>query len=1048
MTKIIISIALFLFCCSNLTTAQSPQQVLSTPLDSLYQGLKFRNIGPFRGGRSVASCGVISDPLTYYMGSTGGGIWKTTDAGIKWTNISDGQLNTGSVGAIEVAPSDPNVIYVGMGEHPVRGVMTSHGDGMYKSEDAGKTWTHKGLPMSRHIAEIKIHPSNPDVVYVAVQGAVHGDSEDRGVYKTVDGGESWDKVLYVDQTTGAADLTMDPSNPRILFASMWDHRRYPWQVRSGGEGSAIYKSTDGGASWEKVSGGLPAKMGKSAIDISPANTQVVYANIEAEGEKGGVYKSTDGGTSWKQTTKDRVTVARAWYYIEIFADPNDEHTVYVLNAPVLKSIDGGKTFKSVPNPHGDQHHMWINPDNSKNIVLSNDGGACVTFNGGVSWSSQENQPTIQFYRVITDNLFPYNVYGGQQDNSSIVTASRTSGRGVSWKDWFNGPGCESAFLAFDPDDPQLIYGGCYQGNISVMDRTTKEEVDIMAYPTVGLGWTPSEMKYRFNWNAPIVASPQDPNTIYHCGNHVLVTRNKGVTWEELSPDLTRNDKSKQAAGGAPYTNEGAGGEVYNTISYLEASTHSNQVLWAGSDCGLVHVTQDGGASWSNVTPPGIGEALINSIDVSPHDPATAYIAVTKYKFNDFTPLIYKTNDFGKSWKKITAGIGKEHYVRVVREDYQTPGLLYAGTEVGLYLSYDHGAKWERLQLNLPTCPITDLTFQDNDLIVATSGRSFWILDDLTSLQHGMNIGSASIKLFTPKDSYRISSGGRGSGQPKGQNPPSGISFDYYIPKSYDKETELSLEVLDKQGTVLRKYSSQKDKSFKKYDGGPQAPKTLPIKPGLNRFTWDMRKTSIAGVHGVFLIGGYNGPLVPPGEYTLRLTSDQDIHSVTAVLKADPRIDVTDEAYQRQYSSILEVESMAKNIQNDVNKMRKVKNNITAINKMLDSGVQSESEVKEYSDSLITAITLWEEQLIQPDQKTFQDVINFPNRMNAEASDLMSRMGGMIPTITDGMAQRLSDLKKEYTEIQAQKDKLMDKGVMKFNQMIKDAEIDLINLPEE
>ena len=500
--KLLSLLIIGLFLLHNEGTTQSDAKP-ETDLSETFNGLEFRNIGPFRGGRSVAGCGVQGQPMLYYMGGTGSGIWKTTDAGITWHNISDGQLKTGTVGAIEVAPSDPNVIYVGMGEHAVRGVMTSHGEGMYKSTDAGITWHHIGLPLSRHIAEIQIHPTNPDIVFVAVQGALHGDSDDRGVYKSIDGGSSWSKVLYVDNTTGAADLSMDPSNPRILYAAMWDHRRYPWQVRSGGPGSAMYKSVDSGETWKKLEGGLPTEIGKSAIDVSAANTQVIYANIEAEGTKGGVYRSNDAGKTWKQTTSDRITVARAWYYIEIFADPLDENKVYVLNAPMLKSIDGGKSFKSISNPHGDQHHMWINPDNPQNILLLNDGGACVTFNGGNTWSSQQNQPTVQFYRVITDNVFPYNVYGGQQDNSSVIISSRTGGGGITWKDWVSGPGCESAFLAFDPDNPVEVFGGCYQGNISALNMETMEQRDIMAYPTAGLGWTPSEMKYRFNWNAPI-----------------------------------------------------------------------------------------------------------------------------------------------------------------------------------------------------------------------------------------------------------------------------------------------------------------------------------------------------------------------------------------------------------------------------------------------------------------------------------------------------------------------------------------------------------------
>ncbi len=1031
-------------------SAQALDRPESSDLDSLFEGIKFRNIGPFRGGRSVASCGVIGDDQTYYMGSTGGGIWKTSDAGITWKNISDGQLHTGSVGAIEVAPSDPNVIYVGMGEHPVRGVMTSHGDGMYKSVDAGKTWDHIGLPNSRHIAEIIIHPFNHDVVYVAVQGAVHGDSEDRGVYQTIDGGATWVKVLYVDATTGAADITMHPQRSDILYASMWDHRRYPWQVRSGGPGSGIYQSTDAGASWSKVEGGLPSEMGKSAITYSPANPDVMYVNVESKGTKGGVYRSNNGGKSWKQTTSDRVTVARAWYYIEIFADPEDTETVYVLNAPMLKSTDGGKTFKPVSNPHGDQHHLWINPDNPENIILSNDGGACITFNRGASWSSQSNQPTIQFYRVITDNLFPYNIYGGQQDNSSLITASRTTGAGITWKDWESGPGCESAFLAFDPNNPQKIYGGCYQGNISVMDRTTREEVDIMAYPVAGLGWTPSDMKYRFNWNAPIVASPQDPNTIYHCGNHVLVTKDGGETWSELSPDLTRNDKAKQVVGGAPYTNEGAGGEVYNTISYLEASQHSDQVLWAGSDCGLIHVTTDGGAKWSNVTPENLGESLINSIDVSPHNPAVAYAAVTKYKFNDMSPMIYHTADYGKTWSKIVNGIDNNHMIRVVREDERIEGLLYAGSESGLYISNNNGAQWHKMNLNLPVCPITDLTFRDNDLIVATSGRSFWVLDDLSAIQKGYNIqADQGLHIYQPKESYRVRGSGRSRpGTTMGQNPASGVIIDYYIPSDASDSLTLDLEIYNKDDELMASYSSKVDKGFKSYPGGPSKPAVLPMKKGsVNRFNWNMRKDPITGVSGVFLLGGYSGPMVPPGTYKLKLSLGDEVSHTMAVLKADPRLDATQSDYEAQYQAITEAELIVKNIQKDVAKMRAVKKDVASVQGLIE-GREEYAHIDSLANQVTDEIDEWESGLIQPDQKTFQDVINFPNKLNAEVNNLMGRMGGMEPVITNGMKQRLKDLQDQYEAVEKEKERIISQELKAFNHAFKNANVDILTYPED
>jgi len=1010
--------------------------------DSLYQGLEYRNIGPFRGGRSVASSGVIGDPLTYYMGSTGGGIWKTTDAGTTWENISDGQLSTGSVGAIAVATSNPNVIYVGMGEHPVRGVMTSHGDGVYKSVDAGVTWRHIGLPQSRHIAEIRIHPTDHNTVYVAVQGAVHGDSTERGVYKSTDGGQSWNKVLYVDSTTGAADLALDPSNPLKLMASMWDHRRYPWQVRSGGPGSNIYVSEDGGETWDKVAGGLPTEMGKSAVDISGANSQVVYANIEAEGDKGGVYRSDDGGKTWKQTTKDRVTIARAWYYIEIFADPQDEDLVYVLNAPMLKSTDGGKNFKSVRNPHGDQHHLWINPDNPQNIILSNDGGACVTFNQGKTWSSQQNQPTIQFYRVITDNVFPYNIYGGQQDNSSIVTASRTASPGIGWKDWFNGPGCESAFVAFDPDNPMKIYGGCYQGNISVMDRNTQESTDIMAYPVVGLGWTPSDRKYRFNWNAPIVASPQDPSTIYHCGNHVLVTRNRGVTWEELSPDLTRNDKEKQGVGGAPYTNEAAGGEVYNTIAYLEASPHSQDVLWTGSDCGLIHVTTDGGDNWQNVTPPGIGEALVNAIDVSPHNPAKAYASITKYKFNDFTPMIYVTEDYGKTWQNRINGIATEDYVRVVREDEKVAGLLYAGTETGIYVSHDDGRNWKSMRLNMPACPITDLALQDNDLIVATSGRSFWILDDLSSLQAGTS-GVAEITapvLFTPKQSYRISTRGRGDLN-LGKNPPEGIIIDYFLPADWPDTVDLTMSILDASGDVLNTYSSKKEKGTKPYPGGPPKAKTLSTNKGINRFSWNMKREGVKGIDGIFLYGGYSGATVPPGTYQIKLSAGDNTETVSAELLADPRVDASSQDYRTQYDYLIKTEEMAKDLQSSAVHMHSMKKRISTLSEMFEDN-QNAKDLIDHGKEVSKAISEWEKTIVQPDQKTFQDVINFPNQLSSEILDLMDRMGGMLPVITDGMKRRYADLEEEYEAATSERDRVASM-FEKYNEMFLNSGLKLL-----
>ncbi|PTM07751.1 MAG: glycosyl hydrolase, partial [Bacteroidetes bacterium] len=664
------------------TKKQNSKNSTSTEtLDKSFHNLKWRNIGPFRGGRSVTSTGVVGHPNIYYMGSTGGGIWKTIDGGITWLNVSDGFLKTGTVGAISVSESDPNVVIAGMGEHAARGVMTSMGDGVYKSTDAGKTWTHIGLDNSRHISDVIIHPTNPDVIYVTAQGAQYGPSTERGVYRTIDGGHNWERILYLDENTGASSLSMDMTNPRILYAAMWQHRRYPWTMESGGDNSGLHKSTDGGTTWNQMKAGLPEAFGKSGISVSRANPNRIFAVIEAEGTKAGIYRSDDAGKKWMQVSSDRTTITRSWYYMEIFADTQDENIVYVLNAPVLKSIDGGKNFSNVQVPHGDNHHLWINPNDNTNMINSNDGGANISFNSGKSWSTQENQPTAQFYRVITDNLVPYNVYGGQQDNSAIAIKSRTNGFGIDWKDWHSVAGCESAFLAFDPDNPEHVYGGCYQGIIERFVTSSNTSKPIKEYPELGLSIQPKDFKYRYNWNAPIISSPHNRSTIYHAGNVVFKTQDGGNSWDVVSPDLTKNEKDKQGPGGIPYTNEAAGGENYNTLMSLVESPHEQGVLYTGSDDGLIHVTKDGGKNWTNITPKGITDGIINSIEVSPHDPAAAYITIMRYKSMDLKPYIFKTNNYGQSWTKIVSGFTDPHtFARVVRADKKQKGLLYAGTE--------------------------------------------------------------------------------------------------------------------------------------------------------------------------------------------------------------------------------------------------------------------------------------------------------------------------------------------------------------------------------
>ena len=1005
-----------------------------TTLDQNFNSLKWRNIGPFRGGRSVTSTGVIGQPFTYYMGATGGGIWKTTDAGITWLNVSDGFLKTGTVGAIAVSESDPNVVIAGMGEHAARGVMTSMGDGVYKSTDAGKTWTHIGLDNSRHISDVIIHPTNPDVIYVTAQGAQYGPSSERGVYKTIDGGSNWEHILFVNENTGASSLSMDMNNPRILYAAMWQHRRYPWVMESGGDDSGLYKSTDGGSTWNQMETGLPEAFGKSGISVSRANTNRVFAVIEAEGKKAGVYRSDDAGKKWTQVSSDRVTITRSWYYMEIFADPQNENLVYVLNAPVLKSIDGGKSFKPISVPHGDNHHLWINPSDNTNMINSNDGGANVSFNSGKSWSTQQNQPTAQFYRVITDNLVPYNVYGGQQDNSAISIKSRTNGMGIDWKDWHSVAGCESAFLAFDPDNPEHVYGGCYQGIIDRFVTSARSSKQIKEYPELGLSIEPKDSKYRYNWNAPIISSPHNRSTIYHAGNVVFKTQDGGNSWDVISPDLTKDEKDKHGPGGRPYTNEAAGGENYNTLMSLVESQHEAGVLYAGSDDGLVHITKDGGGNWSNITPKGLPDGIINSIEVSPHDPASAYIAVMRYKSMDLKPYIYKTSNYGQTWTKIVNGFKDPHtFVRVVRADKKVKGLLYAGTETGLYISTDDGKNWQTFQLNLPIVPLNDLYIQDNDLIAATAGRSFWILDDLGAIQN-LKTAKQNVQLFKPKDTYFLFGGSVSQFIPGlGQNPKSGVTFDYYLDKDIDS-LELQLEVLD-GNKIIRTISSKKSKSAKSWTGGPPPPQILPAKKGYNRFTWNFQRDALPAVDNVFVFGDYSGSHVAPGNYTLRLKLDDEVTEVTATILPNPNVASTPSDFKEQQDLFLQIDNTIIDIHESVNKMRSVKTQLVAYKKLLKDNA-SAKPLLEQGASLIKRITSWEEHLIQPKQKTFQDVINFNNKLNSQLMHLKGYMSADEPKVTEGAKQLLQDLMNDWKVYQDERDAIINSEMQNYNDQYK------------
>ena len=1037
-------------CCSQSAFSQMErslieqnEQVLFS--EGLFQSLNWRNIGPFRGGRSNAVVGVRQQPMVYYMGTVGGGVWKTEDAGISWNNITDGFIKSASIGAIAVAKSDPNTLYIGTGEHAVRGVMSSAGDGVYKSTDAGKTWVHIGLAKTKHISRIIIHPENPETLWVAAQGATFGRTRERGVYKSVDGGENWEHVLYINNTSGASDISIDQSNPRILYVGMWDHQRTPWLMRSGGTGSGLYKSTDGGNNWEQLSDGLPEKMGKTSIAVSPANPNLLYANIEAD--KGGVFRSKDAGTHWEQVSDNRSTIARAWYYTRIIPDPVFEQGVYVLNAPLLQSLDGGKTFEAINNPHTDQHDLWINPDNPKNMILANDGGACITFNGGKSWSSQDNQPTAQLYRIIADKQFPYHVYAGQQDNSSIAIPSRTSDSGIDKVHTYPVAGGESAFIALDPDNPDLVYGTSFLGNISVYNHQTGLVKDIMAYPNVGLGSSSAEQRYRFNWNAPLISDPFEPKTLYHGAQVVLKSTDGGFNWSEISPDLSQNQIIKQGLGGGPFTNEGAGGEVYNTISYLAASPIQERELWVGTDDGLVHFSPDGGATWNNVSPPGLGEALVNAIEVSRHHTGRAYVSATRYKFDDPRPLVFQTSDYGKTWVKTVQGISENNFVRVVREDQKNEQILYAGTESGLYISFDQGTNWNAFQLNLPLSPITDLFIRDNDLIASTAGRAIWILDDLSPIQQSTGKApNEELAIYLPKEQVRMPSTAAADSDFIGSNPEDGVAIDYFLPNSLTDYSDLRLRVYHPNGSLLRTFQADPNPEFIEYEGGPEMEKLLSTKKGFNRFYWDFRRATLPGVPKVFVLGDYRGGMVAPETYTIVLSYGNDSVDTKVTINPDPRLDISWQTYQEQEEVLLDIENKIRDIHNSVNKMRTVKVQIQTLIDLLKKSKEHADLVTIGKDA-INKIEQWEALIIQTKQQTFQDVINYPNQLSAEYFALKEKVDSHDPRLTQGAISRLADLNDTWTNARSKMQNILEREVDTFNKVFKEKNIPALIIPQ-
>jgi len=1048
---------------------------------TLYGSMEYRNIGPHRGGRVVAVAGDPQDRNVYYFGSTGGGVWKTTDGGLSWRNVSDGYFQYASVGALAVAQSDPNVIYAGMGETSIRGNV-SRGDGVYKSTDAGRTWQHMGLAETRNIGEIQIHPTNPDVVYIAALGHVWGPNEERGVFRSTDGGKSWDKVLFKSNKAGAIDISLDPTNPRILYATIWEAGRGPHFLSSGGEDSGIWRSSDGGDTWEDISRrpGLPKEgiYGKIGISASAAKAGRVYAIVEHE--QGALYRSDDYGTTWTKGSDDRNLRTRAWYYHHIYADPQDADTVYVLNVGFWKSIDAGKSFSQIPVQHGDTHALWIDPSDNQRMIMGDDGGAEVSTTGGAGWTTIFNQPTAEFYHVVVDNQVPYRVYGAQQDNTTMSVPSRSVSGFITTPEWYPIGGGESGYIAVKPDDHTIVYAGSYGGLLTRFDAKSRLARAVSVWPEMTLGSATSEMHFRFNWTSPTVFSPHDPNVLYTGGNHVFRTTNEGQSWEKISDDLTRADPETMVASGGPITKDNTGAETYATVFAIAESPVEQGVIWTGSDDGLIYLSRDNGKTWKNVTPgPNLLPewSLISIVEPSPHDAATCYVAATRYKSDDETPYLFKTSDYGESWTLITEGIPAHDYTRVIREDPEVKGLLYAGTERGLYVSFDDGAHWQPLQQNLPLVPIHDLVIKDDDLVVATHGRSFWILDDITPLRQlargdvepngailyqpqptrrwasAPGFGGASV----PGRNYRSAGGIATSfeqvtteeGKPKelqldaGSNPPDGVVIQYYLPAK--PKNDVTLTIKDGEGNTLRAFSSAeiKDEDYKDKPGLTK-PQVVPAREGGNRFVWNLRLENATEVPddtgSMGFARGLNGPKVPPGAYTVELQVNGKTLSQQLEVLPDPRTGSTQAEYEAGYELAKEVHAKLSELHAGVNRLRSVRKQVDAWAERLDN-----ADVTRAGEELKTKLREVEDGLIQWRAKAGQDTLNFPVMLNAKLAALIASINASEGKPTAQTRDLFGDLAKRTDALLAKLEDILKKDVPAFNKKVKEAQTDAITV---
>lgn len=1005
----------------------------------LYSSLEYRLIGPFRGGRSAAVTGIPGEPNLFYFGATGGGVWKTTDGGRTWENISDGYFG-GSIGAVEVAKSDPNVIYVGGGEKTVRGNVSS-GYGVWKTEDAGKTWKPMGLEKTRHIPRLRVHPTDHNIVYAAVMGNIYKPTKDRGIYKSTDGGNNWKQVLFVNDQAGAVDLTFDPNNPRILYASTWRVQRTPYSLSSGGDGSALWKSTDSGETWTEISKneGFPKDtLGIIGVSVSPKNSDRVWAIVENK-EKGGLYRSDDGGKKWSLVNSDRSLRQRAWYYTRVYADAEDVDKVYVLNVSYHRSTDGGKTFESFNAPHGDHHDLWIAPENSQRMIIGDDGGAQISYDGGETWSTYYNQPTAQFYRVVTDNAFPYRIYVAQQDNSTLRINYRSDDSSIGEDDWEETAGGESAHIAVDPANDDIVYGGSYGGFLTRVNHSNKTIRGINVWPDNPMGYGAEGMKYRFQWNFPIIFSKHDPKKLYTFSNHVHMSTNEGQSWELLSGDLTRNDPTKLVSSGGPITQDNTSVEYYCTIFAANESPLKEGLLWVGSDDGLIHVTKDGGQTWENVTPSNMPEwNMINSIEPSAFDEGTCYVAATRYKLGDFAPYLYKTTDYGKTWTKITNGIDAEHFTRVVREDPKQKGLLYAGTETGMYISFNDGQKWEKFQLNLPIVPITDLAIKDDNLIVATQGRSLWVIDDLTVLhQLDDSKKSEGTVLFQPRESYRTKGNvARRPSKTEGQNLPNGVITHFYLKEIGEKDS-IALTYTKMNGDTLANYSTYAKEKDKK----------LEVKKGGNTHVWDTRGKGAERLDGMILWwANLNGAKAVPGTYKVHLNVNDESQSHDFKILPDPRAEVSVADMQKQYDFISEVNETVDRAHQSIKKIRKINTKLDDfVNQYKDNEVTK--ALVEKAKKMKEGFGEIEKTLYQTKNRSGQDPLNFPIRLTNKLAHLNSLVAIDDFPPTDQDIAVKNELSTKIKEQLTAFDALVDKEISAFNEEFNQLKLEYLSIEE-